>query len=192
MIQDGYYKARATGRVNMGYSANDVRGIGVECDIIDNDGTILGQMTSWMYFTANTLEMNAQRLRALGVVGDDLSVEPIPGLGSVLAQCQVKTETYEGKQRQKLEIKTSGGAVFKHEMDEAGRRKFAAQFRSYLAKAPVVAGATAAGQAKLPAQRQAAPASDFGAPANGARRQQQPPPDAGDAYEPGPDDDIPF
>ena len=147
MIQDGYYKCRATGSFeesDLGYSGaqNSTAGVAVECEILASDGASLGKMRTYLYFTPNSAELGAKRLRALGLVGNDVSTG-FPGLGSVIADCEIKTETYEGKSRQKLEIKTGGGAAFKAPMDAASRRKFAATLGRFLSSVPAVEGATA-------------------------------------------------
>lgn len=149
MIQDGFYKCRATGVVDtedMGYSGADssTAGIAIPCEVFGNDGSSLGVMKTYLYFTPASAELGAKRLRALGVVGNDLSTD-FPGLGSVLADCVVKTEVYEGKSRQKLEIKTGGGAAFKAPMDPTQRRKFAATLSRFLSAVPIVDGASIEG-----------------------------------------------
>lgn len=142
-LKDGFYKCRATGRMTIGEAANGTEGMAFEVDILDDDGAPIARKETWLYFTGKTVEMNSERLRAIGVVGDDLSVDPIPGLGSVVARCELKTETYEGKSRQKVEIKTSNGAAFKSEMTPEKRRMFAAKMKQHLARVPIAEGASA-------------------------------------------------
>lgn len=148
-ISDGYYKCRATGEFeedDLGYSgaSGETAGVAVECEIFDNDSASLGKMKTYLYVTANSADLAAKRLRALGLVGNDISSD-FAGLGSVLADCVVKTEVYDGKARQKLEIKTGGGAAFKAPMNPVQRRKFAATFSRYLEAVPVVEGASIQG-----------------------------------------------
>lgn len=207
-LQDGYYKCRATGNASFGVSDTGTESMAVELAILDEtEATTLALMTSYLYFTEKTAELSAKRLRAIGLVGVNVSIDPLPGLGSVVAQCEVKTEEYNGKYSQKVEIKT-GGPAFKNPMTADHRRRFAGIMKDYLAPLPAVGSVATNGAARPAAaapaapapQRQAAPAPAPQQTQRGgfAPRAQQsmgdPPPDP--SFEPGAtlggDDDIPF
>lgn len=124
--------------------------------------------TTFLYFSDAAAPYAIERLRALGWTGDDVS--DLTGIDQRDVDVQIKYETFEGKQRMKVDISTGGGRIkLENQMDEKQKRAFAARMKAVLKSS----GAT---PAPPQARANAAPKAREG------------------AFDPGPppDDDIPF
>jgi hypothetical protein len=131
-------------------------------------------LTTFLHFSAAAAPYAIERLRALGWKGDDLL--DLAGIDQQDVDVQVKYETYDGKERMKVEIMTGGGRVkLENTMSEQQKRAFAARMKAFTK----TTGASSGGA------RPAAPSPRPAAAAPAQRRE--------GAYDPGPpEDDIPF
>lgn len=167
MSEIGIHKARAiAGSEQFSPDANGNLIIGL--DMLLDDGET---MTVTFPFAGKAPEYSMKKLRMLGWTGDD--VTELTGIGANEVDVRVYEETYNGKTQTKCEIVFGGGGFkFKNQLDDRGKKAFAAQLRA-LAKSIPASGAQSQQRATG---------------ANGTRPQQGPP-DRDFA----PDDDaIPF
>lgn len=98
------------------------------------DGEAAGKTISWYgSFSDAALPYTMDRMRATGFVGDDLSdISSIGSSGDV--QIVVAHEVYENKTIAKVQfINALGGARLANPMDDAERRRFAAEMRAKIA-----------------------------------------------------------
>jgi hypothetical protein len=98
------------------------------------DGEAAGQTIAWYgSFSDAALPYTMEKLRTTGFAGDDLSdISSVGSAGDV--QIVVAHEKYEGKIRAKVQfINALGGARLANPMDDADKRRFAAEMRSKIA-----------------------------------------------------------
>lgn len=101
-----------------------------------------------------------ESLRSLGWTGDDLSENPLPGIGSLDVSVEVKHEEYQGVVRARVAWINKAGATFAKPIEANKGKAFAAQMKGLIAKVKAGSGGGSSGAA--PAQpasgRPAAPA----------------------------------
>lgn len=147
-IERKTYKCRGIeGSEQYGYSQAGQGQIALDLQLETGD-----VVTTILAFAGNAAPYAIDRLRALGWEGDDLT--DLRGIGCLEARCRVFDETYNGETKMKVEIVSGGMFSFKQEMDEGGKRQFAAQFRE-LARASRLKNG---GGTSAPARQAAPPA----------------------------------
>jgi hypothetical protein len=170
-IQAGFYPGRAIAGSEQ-YAINEKNGnesIAIDVDV----PSLERSFTTFLHFTDAAAPYSIERLRACGWTGDDLA--KLDGIDRNEVSVQIKYETFDGKERMKVDISTGGGRVkLENTMNEKQKRAFAARLRPLL-------------------QRGAKPAAAHAAAPKANRRE--------GAYDPGPpdeskgrgaEDDIPF
>jgi len=127
-IPAGTYAVRAIkGSEQYGYAKTGTPQVGIDLEFIggEHEGATA---TTVLYFSENAKKYAFERLRALGWSGDD--VGDLTGIDTNEAQATVTYESFEGKERMKVDIRTGGGGMrFEKTMDAAQRRAFGAQLR---------------------------------------------------------------
>lgn len=127
-IPAGTYAVRGVkGSEQYGESKSNTPQIGINLEIIggEHEGT---QITTILYFTEASAPYAIARLRSLGWQGDNL--ENLDGINENEALARVSYETYEGKERMKVDIMTGGGTfTFNKPLNPQQKRAFAAQFK---------------------------------------------------------------
>lgn len=172
-IQAGFYKGRAIAGSEQ-YGINPENGneqIAIDVAIPSLDRSF----TTFLYFTEAATPYAIERLRACGWKGVDIS--RLTDLDANEITIGIKYETYQGKERMKVDIATGGGRVkIENQMDDRQKRAFAARMASLL---------KSDGGNVSPAQR-SAPAQQ--------RPPQNPAPRRGSdsIHDDEPSDDIPF
>lgn len=146
-IPAGTYAVRAIkGSEQYGYAKTGTPQVGIDLEFIggEHEGAMV---TTVLFFSENAKKFSFDRLRALGWSGDD--VGDLTGIDTNEVQAVVKHETFDGKERMKVEILTGGGGMkFEKTMDPAQRRAFGASLRSDAAatrRGPAQPAATANG-----------------------------------------------
>jgi hypothetical protein len=87
--------------------------------------------TTFLVFSEKGAPYAIERLRACGWTGDDLT--KLVGIDNNEIDISIKYETWDGKERMKLEIATGGGRVkLENVMDEKQKRIFAARMKPML------------------------------------------------------------
>lgn len=166
-IAPGFYKGRAIAG-SAQYAVNEKNGN--ESIALDLDLGEIGQFTTFLHFTDAASPYAIERLRACGWKGDDLT--KLDGIEANEITAQIKYETWDGKERMKVDIATGGGRIkLENQMNEHQKRAFAARMKGFL---------------KGSASGPPAPKPSNSTPST-ARRE--------GAYDPGPpdvSDDIPF
>lgn len=118
-----------------------------------------------------------ESLRHLGWTGDDLSENPLPGIGTLDVSVEVKHEEYQGVVRAKVAWINKPGASFAKPLEVNKAKAFAAQMKGLVAKVKAGAGAAGAGSGAAPASsvygRPAAAPSRPPAPARQPQTAQQ-------------------
>lgn len=181
-IPAGTYRARVTSaaEVQFGYTSTGNEQIAVPLTI--TDGEHAGTTITWFgnFGSDKATEIALKALRACGWAGNDLS--DLTGIDTLEVDAVVEWEEYNGQSRMKVKwLNAPGGGRVKLDkpMNDAQRRAFAAKMKGAAIKTPPLATSGAsAPRASSSSQR----------PANGAR----PPSNAGDAWEPPSDDDMPL
>lgn len=109
----------------MGYASNGTEQIAVA--LSPSSGPSAGDSITWYgFFTESAQEITYRQMRTLGWAGDDLS--DLSGLDTNEVSFTVKTENYQGKDRQKVAgIFPLGGVVLKNEMTPEQLKAFAAR-----------------------------------------------------------------
>ena len=133
-IQPGYYKARAiAGSAQYGTTNN-----GNDQIILDVDVPDLGRsLQVFLTFTDASATYSIEKLRRCGWVGDD--VRDLSGIDANEIEVSVSFETYQGKERMKVDIANGGGKfTLEKPMDSSSKDRFAARMKS-LAKATAAA-----------------------------------------------------
>lgn len=175
-IEAGTYTGRAVaGSEQYGQTSN-----GNDQVVIELELTELGEKVStFLVFSDKSAPYAIQRLRALGWTGNNLG--DLRGIDRNEVPVSVRYEEYKGELKMKVEIVTAGGVVLQNQLDDKGKKAFAAKYASLVRSTPGGNAAPAARQApakRTSTQRQApAPASASGEDFGGAT---------------GTDDDIPF
>jgi hypothetical protein len=88
--------------------------------------------TTFLHFTEKAAPYAIERLRACGWNGEDLS--DLTGVDSQEVDVQIKYETFQGKERMKVDIATGGGGRIQldNQMDDKQKRAFAARMKGLL------------------------------------------------------------
>lgn len=127
-IPAGTYTVRAIkGSEQYGYAKTGTPQVGIDLEFIggEHEGVT---STTLLYFSEAAKKYAFERLRALGWTGDD--VTDLTGIDTNEVQAVVKYETFDGKERMKVDILTGGGGMkFEKTMDAAQKRAFGAQLR---------------------------------------------------------------
>ena len=146
-IQTGTYKGRGiAGSEQYGVTSNGNDQVVVDLNLVD-----LGESVStFLNFSEAAAQYSIDRLRALGWEGNDLS--NLAGIDRNEVMVSVKYETWEGKERMRVEIVTGGGRVtLKDTMDDKRKKVFAARFKGLAASTGGPSAASAQGGANGPA-----------------------------------------
>lgn len=165
-VPAGFYKGRAIeGSEQYGTTTNgnDQILIDVEVPALERNFTV------FLVFSDAAAQYAIDKLRACGWEGDDVS--NLAGIGKNEVDIAIKYESYQGKERMKVDIYAGGGRfTLENQMDDKQKRSFAARMKSMMKGGASNGAATP----KPPptARRSAAPVSDVGGSA--------------------PDDEIPF
>lgn len=172
MTTEGRFKGKYAGGIQFGIASTGTDQIALDL-ALDNGETV----TTVLPFTDASAQYSIQRIRALGWKGRDLGAISESELTEDV-DVEVKSESYQGKSRIRVEIMTGGRFVFEKPMNLAQRKSFAARFSAFAAGSP-------------PPARSAAPPP--------ARNAQRPPPvdpqageGWGDSRDQNPNDEIPF
>lgn len=124
-VPGGVYKGRGIGGSEQ-YGASSKGNDQIAVDLVLGD--IGESVTTFLPFTDKAAQYSIERLRALGWEGDDLS--NLKGIDKNEVDVEVKYETWEGKERMKVQILTGGGrVVMQQTMDAQSKKAFAAKFR---------------------------------------------------------------
>ena len=141
-IAAGTYRGQAIkGSEQYGQTKNGNDQIVIDLNLLD----IGEKVSTFLVFTDKAAEYSLDRLRACGWKGDDLS--NLDGIDANEVEVEVKYEQYNGETKMKVQIITGGGAVkLKDQLDDKGKKAFAAKYRD-LAKsvAPKAAAPKAEG-----------------------------------------------
>lgn len=138
-IPAGTYRAVAiAGSEQYGQTSNHNDQIVVDLNLLD----IGERVSTFLVFSDKAAQFSIDRLRAAGWKGDDLS--NLAGLGDCECEVEVKYEQYQGEEKMKVQIRTGGAVKLKDQLDDKGKKAFAAKYRD-LAKS--VAGAKPAAPA---------------------------------------------
>lgn len=132
-IPAGFYKGRALANSEQyGTSKEGTEQIALDLEI----PSLNRCLTTFLFFTDNATEFAIQRLRACGWTGDD--VTKLVGIDTNEIDVSVKYETYQGKERMKVEIATNGGGRVKLQatMDEKAKRSFGARVAMMIKAGP--------------------------------------------------------
>ena len=130
MINDGIYECKATGVAEYGVTDTGTDQIAVEVEIYGPEKEVIETRSTYLSFTEKAAPYAIDKLRALGFNGDSLA--DLVGLGSKVARCSVKTEEYQGKMSQKVDVFGEKGPAFKNAMSPENKRQFAARFNNLL------------------------------------------------------------
>ena len=135
MSELGIHKARAiAGSEQFSPDANGNLIIGLDMQLDDGQ-----TMTVTFPFAGKAPEYSMKKLRMLGWTGDD--VTELTGIGANEVDVRVYEETYDGKTQLKCEIVYGGGAFkFKSQLDDRGKKAFAAQLRGLAKSIPAAPG----------------------------------------------------
>lgn len=134
-IPAGTYRAKAIeGSEQYGTTSNGNDQIVVDLDILD-----LGEnLSTFLVFSEKAAPYSIDRLRALGWTGNDLS--DLQGISTNEVEVAVKYEPYQGEEKMKVEILLGGGRVtLKHQLDDKGKKAFAAKYKALLGGSPAPA-----------------------------------------------------
>lgn len=154
-IQAGTYKARGiAGSEQHGTTSNGHDQIVIGLDLFE-----LGEkLSTFLVFTDKSASFAIDRLRALGWKGTDLC--DLRGIDSADVDVEVRYEMYQGQEKMKVEIRTSGGVVLKDKLDDKGKRAFAAKYAA-LAKSAAPPPSAQRTQAPPPANEGVPDAGDL-------------------------------
>lgn len=144
-IPAGTYRAQAVpGSEQYGTTSGGNDQIVVEIELLD-----LGERAStFLVFSDAAAPYAIDRLRAMGWTGGDLT--NLEGLGSQECEVLVKYEFYDGKDRMKVEVLTGGGrVVLKDQLDEKGKKAFAAKYADIVKQKPATAPKASGGSKPL-------------------------------------------
>lgn len=81
-----------------------------------------------------------ESLRSLGWTGDDLSENPLPGIGTLDVSVEVKHEEYQGVVRARVAWINKAGATFAKPIEANKGKAFAAQMKGLIAKVKATGG----------------------------------------------------
>jgi hypothetical protein len=136
-ISPGTYKAKGIkGSAQLGESEKGTLQVAVDLDVKGADGSSLGQMTTFMYFSTDAAPYSYERLRALGWKGegpddigklDDIDTNEV----DVRVTAPVPYKATDGSMKEgasKIEILTGGGKVVLNKPLDAGT--FAARLKA--------------------------------------------------------------
>ncbi len=125
-IVTGYYKGRVVaGSEQYGTTPKGTEQIVLEVGV----PSLARTFSTFLYFSEAAAAMSLDRLRACGWKGDDIS--KLEGIDTNEIDIHIKYETYDGKERMKVEIATGGGGKIKldNQMDDKSKRAFAARMK---------------------------------------------------------------
>lgn len=146
MINDGIYECKATGVAEYGVTDTGTDQIAVEVEIYGPEKEVIETRNTYLSFTEKAAPYAIDKLRALGFNGESLA--DLVGLGSKVARCSVKTEEYQGKMSQKVDVFGDKGPAFKTAMSPENKRQFAARFNNLLSAPKGVSRAANGGGSK--------------------------------------------
>lgn len=126
-IPAGFYQGRAVaGSEQYGVSKNGNDQIALDIAIPSLNSTF----TTFLSFSEAAAPYAIERLRVCGWKGND--VTKLVGIDANEVTVQVKYETYDGKERMKVDIATGGGRItLENQMDEKSKRAFAARMKAF-------------------------------------------------------------
>lgn len=148
-IPAGFYQGRAVaGSEQYGTTKN-----GDEQIVLDVSVPSLNRsFSTFLYFTELAQPYAIDRLRACGWTGNDIS--KLVGIDTNEITIGISYETYQGKERMKVDIATGGGRVkLENQMDEKQKRAFAARMGQFLKGSGGAAPAAPPQQRPPPPQR---------------------------------------
>jgi hypothetical protein len=120
-------------------SGTDQMAIDLEIDAGDGSTRL---MTTFLYFSPKAIQYALERLRALGWDGRGSPLDAT-GISRNAVNVSVTYETYDGKERMRVEIVTGGGRVELQPMDPAAKRAMAARVAALMGGAGAGVGASA-------------------------------------------------
>jgi len=134
MSELGIHKARAVAGSEQ-FSPDTNGNLIIGLDMLLDDGET---MTVTFPFAGKAPEYSMKKLRMLGWTGDDVTA--LTNIDANEVDVRVYEETYEGKTQTKCEIVFGGGSFkFKNQLDDRGKKAFAAQLRGLAKSIPAAA-----------------------------------------------------
>lgn len=153
-MQAGNHKARATGDVQWGESANGNAQIAVQCVV--EGGPCDGEAFWWVgnFASSESSKIAIDGLRALGARLGNGDITDHEGLGSKVVSASAKVEVYQGEQRWRYSI--GSGFGFRQPLDRGGLEALRQRMRGQL----IHGASKAAPPAQANATRRPAQADD--------------------------------
>lgn len=138
-IPSGTYRGKGVlNSEQLGRTPNGTEQIVLELELVvpmAGDVEERKRVSTFLYFSEKAAPYSIERLQALGWTGDDVG-QPLVGIDRNEVDVSVSYETFEGKERMRVDILTGGGRVqLKHQMNDAERRQFGARFKSLVKSA---------------------------------------------------------
>ncbi len=162
-IQAGRYIGRAAGVPQMGESKNGSPQIGVMIELLDEEERVFDTVNFYGSLTGGATPITLRMLRDLGWTGD--SLEDWTGLGTVKADVDIAYETWEGKDRMKVQIRAAGVRMA-NPMDDRRRAALNAQLKGAILLSKPAGGSPTASKV-APAWASSHPAPADGTPPAG-------------------------
>lgn len=133
-IPEGNYRGKGiAGSEQYGETSNKNDQIVIELELLD-----LGEKVStFLVFSDKAAPYALQRLRALGWTGDNLA--DLSGIDANEVDVRVFYEEYQGKTTMKVDIVTAGGVVLASQLDDKGKKAFAAKYANLAKTTPAAA-----------------------------------------------------
>lgn len=136
-IAEGTYRGRAiAGSEQYGTTSNGNDQIVLNLELTDIGETV----STFLFFSEKAAPHSMKRLRLLGWKGNDLA--NLEGIDENEVDVRVFYEEYQGEQKMKVEI-VSGGTVSIQQVDDKGKKAFAAKYKALAATTAPVNGAKA-------------------------------------------------
>ncbi len=136
-IAEGTYRGRAVaGSEQYGTTSNGNDQIVLNLELIDLGETV----STFLFFSEKAAPHSMKRLRLLGWQGNDLA--DLSGIDANEVDVRVFYEEYQGEQKMKVEI-VSGCTVSIQQVDDNGKKAFAAKYKALAATTAPVNGAKA-------------------------------------------------
>ncbi len=127
-LTNGTFRARA-GKHELCLSSKGNDQIAVKFEITE-EGYEGQSITRFFSFTDAAQKYSLEALRLCGWTGDDLSADPLPGLGDTEVLLVLEYETYEGKEHLRVKyVNALDGGLNVKGMDPAAKKKFAARMK---------------------------------------------------------------
>lgn len=128
----GFYKGRALAGSEQYAEKNGTEQIAIDVEV----PSLARCFTVFLYFTDAAAPIAIEKLRACGWTGDD--VTKLVGVDTNEIDVSIKYETYQGKERMKVDIATGGGGRIKlqNQMDDRAKRAFGARMLALIKQGP--------------------------------------------------------